>query len=83
MNSGPTRLHLPVSNLNSTQVPSTPSQSNGSGVGVLVSVAVGGTGVAVAVGGTGVAVAVGGTDVDVAVGGIWVLVHLGLNRPSI
>ena len=34
--------------------------------------------VAVAVGGTGVSVAVGGTDVDVTVGGIRVLVGLGV-----
>jgi hypothetical protein len=61
--SGPTFVQLFSSNLISTQVPSTPSQSGGSGVDVFVAVAVGGTGVFVAVGGTDVNVAVAGAGV--------------------
>jgi hypothetical protein len=56
---------LSFANLISMQFPSTPSQSDGSGVDVFV---------VVAVGGTGVFVAVGGKDVNVAVGGIRVIV---------
>jgi hypothetical protein len=67
-------VQLFFSNLISIQSPSTPSQSEGSGVDVFVVVAVGGTGVFVAVGGTDVDVAVGGMSVNVAVDGIRAIV---------
>jgi hypothetical protein len=67
--SGPIRLHLPGTYLNSTQVPSASSQRIGNGVDVLVAVTVGGTGVSVIVG--GINVAVGGSGVLVG----WVALH--------
>ena len=82
-------VQLSSSNLISKQAPSTPSQSGGGGVNVLVAVSVGEEGVLVVVGGTDVnvtvggigvivgasiLVAVGGTDVNVAVGGIGVVI---------